>query len=133
MDKKQIFLLWYVVLAFTVLVPLREFIGASHTPNLSYSEFKQTLAAGQVGDVVVKEGVAVGLLKADGLEAILPAAVVRSLKKQNSEPRFLTILLNAPDLMAQLGAPFLSLSGPDFVEMPVCVGAAAAAQDDADQ
>lgn len=60
MGKKQIFLLWSVVLALIVLVPLREFIGGSHTQNLSYSEFKQALAAGKVDDVVLKEGVATG-------------------------------------------------------------------------
>lgn len=88
MDKKQVFLLRYVALAFAVLAPLRRFIGASHTPNLSCSEFRPRLAAGQVGDVVAKEGVAVGRLKADGLEAILPAAVVQSLNKQDGEPRY---------------------------------------------
>ncbi|MDO8777233.1 MAG: ATP-dependent zinc metalloprotease FtsH [Burkholderiaceae bacterium] len=111
MDKKQIFSLWYVVLALIALVSLQEFSGARHTQNLSYSEFKQALAAGKVDDVVLKEGVATGRLKADGLEAILPAAVVESLKKQGGEHRFVTVLLNDPGLIAQLDASKVRYAG----------------------
>jgi hypothetical protein len=35
MDKKQIFSLWYVVVALVVLVTLQEFIGGNHTQTLS--------------------------------------------------------------------------------------------------
>jgi len=56
MDKKQIFSIWYVLLALLALLILQDLLDRSHTETLSYSEFKQALAAGKVGEVVLKEG-----------------------------------------------------------------------------
>ena len=111
MDKKQIFSLWYVVLALIVLVTLQEFIGGNHTQTLSYSEFKQALAAGKVDDIVLKEGVATGRLNADGLDKILPAPRAEALKKQGGEHRFVTVLLNDPGLIAELDASKVRYAG----------------------
>jgi len=55
MDRKQIFALWYMVLALIALVTLQEFIGGNHTQTLIYGEFKQALAAGRIDDIVLKE------------------------------------------------------------------------------
>ena len=60
MDKKQVFSLWYVVIALLVLVTLQDFLGNQHTQTLAYSEFKSALAAGKLKDVVLKEGIAAG-------------------------------------------------------------------------
>ncbi|MCW5660020.1 MAG: ATP-dependent zinc metalloprotease FtsH [Burkholderiaceae bacterium] len=104
MDKKRIFSLWYLVLAFIVLVTLQDLVGGTHTQTLTYSEFKQALAAGRVDDIVLKDGVASGRLNADGLEKILPAARVDALKKAGGEHRFATLVPEDPGLIAQLDA-----------------------------
>jgi len=111
MDKKQIFSLWYVVAALIVLMTLQEFAGSNHTQTLTYSEFKQALAAGKVDDIVLKEGVATGRLNADGLDQILPAPRIEALKKQGGEHRFRTVLLNDPGLIAQLDASKMRYGG----------------------
>lgn len=111
MDKKQIFSLWYVVLALIVLVTLQEFIDGNHTQTLTYSEFKQALAAGKVDDIVLKEGVVTGRLNAEGMEKILPAPRIEALRKQGGEHRFVTVLLNDPGLIAQLDASKVRYAG----------------------
>lgn len=111
MDKKQIFSLWYVVAALIVLMTLQELGGGNHTQTLTYSEFKQALAAGKVDDIVLKEGAATGRLNADGLEEILPAPRIEALKKQGGEHRFRTVLLNDPGLIAQLDASKMRYGG----------------------
>ena len=111
MDKKQVFSLWYVVLALVVLVTLQDFTGGNHTQTLTYSEFKQALAAGRVEDLILKDGLAAGRLNADGLEKILPAARVEALKKESGEHRFVTVLLNDPGLIAQLDASKVRYAG----------------------
>jgi cell division protease FtsH len=111
MDRRQTFSLWYVVLAFIMLVSLQDIIGGKHTQTLSYSEFKQALAAGKIDDVVIKDGVATGRLNAEGLEKILPAARVEALNKQGGEHRFVTVLLNDPGLIAQLDAAKVRYAG----------------------
>ena len=111
MDRKQTFSLWYVVLAFIVLVAMQDLIGGNHTQTLTYSEFKQALAAGKVDDIVLKDGLATGRLSADGLEKILPASRVEALKKQGGEHRFVTVLLNDPGLIPQLDAAKVRYAG----------------------
>ena len=111
MDRKQTFSLWYVVLALIVLVAMQDLIGGNHTQTLTYSEFKQALAAGKVDDIVLKDGLATGRLSADGLEKILPASRVEALKKQGGEHRFVTVLLNDPGLIPQLDAAKVRYAG----------------------
>lgn len=111
MDKKQTFSLWYMVLAFIVIVVMQDLIGGNHTQTLTYSEFKQALAAGKIDDIVLKDGLATGRLSADGLEKILPASRVEELKKQGGEHRFVTVLLNDPGLIAQLDASKVRYAG----------------------
>ena len=112
MDRKQTFSLWYVLLVVAALVTLQDFIGGSvHTQNLTYSEFKQALAAGKVKDVVLKEGMASGGLQAEGLEQILPAQRVEALRKEGGEHRFVTVLVNDPGLIAQLDASKVRYAG----------------------
>jgi cell division protease FtsH len=72
MDKQQTFSIWYVVAAMILMITLQAWLGASHTVTLTYSEFKQALAAGSLADVVIADGQASGRLKTERLEAILP-------------------------------------------------------------
>jgi cell division protease FtsH len=104
MDKKQTFSLWYVLAALVGMILMQEFFTPRHTQTLTYSEFKQALAAGKLDDVVIADGIATGKLRADGLDQILPKEKLEALKRVGGEHGFATVLVNDPGLVAQLDA-----------------------------
>jgi cell division protease FtsH len=104
MDKKQTFSLWYVFGALFLITLLQDFIGQSHTLTLSYSEFKQAVAGGQLQDLVIADGMATGTLKTEGLEQVLPKDKVERLKAAGGEHRFATVLVDDPGLVPALDA-----------------------------
>lgn len=104
MDKKQTFSLWYVLATLVGLMLVQEFAQTRHTQTLSYSEFKQALLAGKLEDVVITEGMATGKLSADGLDQILPKEKVEALKQASGDHGFATVLVDDPNLVAQLDA-----------------------------
>jgi cell division protease FtsH len=104
MENKQVFSLWYVLAALVVLIMLQEWFATSHTLTLSYSEFKQALAAGKLDDVVIADGLATGRLTADGLDQIVPKARLEALKEGSKGHSFATVLIEDPGLIAQLDA-----------------------------
>jgi cell division protease FtsH len=104
MDKKHAFSLWYVLAVLLAMILLQEFVVPRHTQTLTYSEFKQALAAGKLDEVVIADGIATGKLRADGLEQILPKARLEALKGTAGEHGFATVLLDDPGLVAQLDA-----------------------------
>lgn len=104
MDKKQTISLWYLLVALVGLILVQEFVSPRHTQTLTYSEFKQVLAAGKLDDVLLADGVATGKLRAEGLEQVLPKEKVEALKRSGGEHAFATALVNDPGLIAQLDA-----------------------------
>jgi cell division protease FtsH len=104
MDKKQTFSLWYVFGALFLITLLQDYFGQSHTLTLSYSEFKQAVAGGQLQDLVIADGMATGVLKTDGLEQVLPKEKVERLKAEGGEHRFATVLIDDPGLVPALDA-----------------------------
>jgi cell division protease FtsH len=104
MDKKQTFSLWYVLAALVGMILMQEFFTPRHTQTLTYSEFKQALAAGKLDDVVIADGIATGKLRADGLDQILPKEKLEALKRTSGDHGFATVLVNDPGLVAQLDA-----------------------------
>jgi cell division protease FtsH len=104
MDKKQLFSLWYLLLALVGLILVQEFATTRHTQTLSYSEFKQALAAGKLEDVLIVDGVATGKLRTEGLQQILPQQKVDELQRVGGEHGFATVLIQDPNLVAQLDA-----------------------------
>ncbi|MDZ5455731.1 MULTISPECIES: ATP-dependent zinc metalloprotease FtsH [Azohydromonas] len=104
MDKKQTFSLWYVLLALFLITLLQDYLGQGHTLTLSYSEFKQAVAGGQLQDLVIADGMATGTLKTDGLEQVLPKEKVDRLKAAGGEHRFATVLIDDPGLVPALDA-----------------------------
>jgi cell division protease FtsH len=104
MDKKQTFSLWYVLAALVGMILMQEFFTPRHTQTLTYSEFKQALAAGKLDDVVIADGIATGKLRAEGLDQILPKEKLEALKRVGGEHGFATVLVNDPGLVAQLDA-----------------------------
>lgn len=111
MDRKQVFSLWYVLAAMLLLIALQELIGNNHTQTLTYSEFKQALAAGKLEDVVLADGLARGKLRADGVEQVLPKERAEKLQREGGEHRFATVLLEDPTLVAQLDAAKVRYGG----------------------
>jgi len=111
MDKKQIFSLWYALAALIVMLTLQALLGNGHTLTLSYSEFKQALAAGKLDDVMLADGMASGRLRPDGLEQVLPKERVEKLQRTAGEHRFATVLLDDPSLVAQLDAAKVRYGG----------------------
>ncbi|MDZ5455638.1 ATP-dependent zinc metalloprotease FtsH [Azohydromonas lata] len=104
MDKKQAFSLWYVFGAIFLITLLQDYLGQGHTLTLSYSEFKQAVAGGQLQDLVIADGMATGTLKTDGLEQVLPKEKVDRLKEAGGEHRFATVLIDDPGLVPALDA-----------------------------
>nr|WP_066340735.1 ATP-dependent zinc metalloprotease FtsH [Azohydromonas lata] len=104
MDKKQTFSLWYVFGALFLITLLQDFIGTRHTLTLTYSEFKQAVAGGQLQDLVIADGLATGTLAAEGLERVLPKEQVDRLKASSGEHRFATVLIDDPGLVPALDA-----------------------------
>ena len=104
MDRKQTFSLWYLLAALVGMLLVQEFLPARHTQTLTYSEFKQALAAGKVDDVTIADGMASGKLRADGLEQVLPKDKVEALKRAGGEHGFAAALVDDPGLVAQLDA-----------------------------
>ncbi|WP_137895356.1 ATP-dependent zinc metalloprotease FtsH [Ramlibacter sp. 2FC] len=111
MDKKQAFSLWYMLLALVLIMVLQEFIDSRQTQTLSYSEFKQALAAGKVDDITLQPGLVTGRLNADGLEQVLPAARVEAIRKTGGEHRFVTVRVDDPELVPQLDAAKVRYAG----------------------
>ena len=104
MDKKQTFSLWYLLVALVGMILLQEITSKGHTQTLTYSEFKQAIAAGKVDEVLIADGVASGKLRADGLDQILPKDKIEALKRTGGEHGFSTVLVDDPGLVAQLDA-----------------------------
>ncbi len=111
MDKKQTFSIWYMLLALALIMVLQEFIDGQRTQTLSYSEFKQALAAGKVDDITLQPGLVSGRLNVDGLEQVLPAARVETIRKSGGEHRFVTVRVDDPELVPQLDAAKVRYAG----------------------
>jgi cell division protease FtsH len=64
-DRKQTWMLWYVVMAFLAVVALQQFwTTLSQTETMPYSQFEQLVSAKQVSSVVVSANSIQGALKA---------------------------------------------------------------------
>ncbi|CAG1017479.1 cell division protease FtsH [Burkholderiaceae bacterium] len=111
MDKKQTFSFWYVLAALLVLLTLQDLLGRQHTETLAYSEFKQALAAGKLDDVLLRDGMAVGRLDVNGLEGVLAPERIAVLRQKGEAHRFATVLVDDPDLVAQLDAAKVRYAG----------------------
>jgi cell division protease FtsH len=112
-EKKQIFSIWYFVAAFLFLLALQNYIGAPHTANLAYSDFKALLAAGKVRDLDLSERVIIGTLDTEGLERLLTRERIESLRETGGgkEHRFVTVRVDDPGLIADLEAAKVRFAG----------------------
>jgi cell division protease FtsH len=104
MDKKNTFSIWYLVATIVAMILLQEFFASGHTETLSYSEFKQALAAAKLSDVVIADGLAPGKLNVEGIEKILPQDKVDKFRRDGREHQFVTVLVDDPGLVPALDA-----------------------------
>jgi cell division protease FtsH len=102
MDKKNQLSIWYFIGTFVVLLLLQDLFDARHTETLAYSDFKQVLRAGQLESVELRDGIATGAIKKEGLEAVLPKEKREKLAQSSGEHRFVTVLVNDPGLVTEL-------------------------------
>ena len=102
MDKKNQVSIWYFIGTFVILLLLQDLFDARHTETLAYSDFKQVLRAGQLESVELRDGIATGAIKKEGLEAVLPKEKREKLAKSSGEHRFVTVLVNDPGLVAEM-------------------------------
>lgn len=93
-DRKIKFSIGYVILAILILSLIRSFFGTQLTDNteISYSEFKRSLNAGQVSSVTVDEHTITGVLKQD-------------------EQAFFTLRVEDPNLIDELEAQEVEITG----------------------
>jgi cell division protease FtsH len=116
MEKKHQFSLWYFFLAIALMFAIQEFIAAPHAANLSYSEFKQLVKAGQITEVSISEQSIAGKFNMDGLAKALPDSRVNELKKelkdgQTGSQEFTTVRVEDPDLVRDLEAAQVKFAG----------------------
>jgi len=95
--------LWYWLLGLVVFFLFQGVAGMLTASPLAYSDFKQLLHAGKVKEVTVSDTVVSGVLRADGLESVLPREKIAALKcGPHGECPFTSVRVTDPDLVAQL-------------------------------
>jgi cell division protease FtsH len=97
-NRKIVFSIWYVILAFWAVILVHDFIHAlSKVEELPYSQFKALVAAGKVAEVSVSGQTLTGKLKPEG---------------ESKEPiRFTTIRVEDPDLVRDLTRHGVTFTG----------------------
>src|SRR5581483_8803539 len=80
--------------------------------NLTYDEFKTLLKAGKLDDVAISDQTISGILKPDGLDALLPKEKLEQLKRAGEgKHRFETVRVDDPNLVAELEAAKIRFAG----------------------
>ena len=102
MDWKNSFNIGYVVFALALLFLLQDMRDPKHTETIAYSEFKQLLKTGAIGDVSLGEDVITGRVTLQGLEKVLTRQRLEQVKKGPAEHRFVTAIVEDPQLVPEL-------------------------------
>jgi cell division protease FtsH len=98
MDRKILFSIWYVILAFWAVILVHDFIDALHkVEELPYSEFKTLVAAGKVAEVSVSGQILTGTLKPEG--------------ESKDQKLFRTVRVEDPDLVRDLAQHGVTFTG----------------------
>ncbi len=105
MDQKHQFSVWYLLIAFTVLLLMQSLLQEPRSQTLAYSEFKALLAAGKLEDLVLTETEIKGKVRTDSLELLLPEPTLRRLQRADGgQHPFVTVRLEDPTLIEALEA-----------------------------
>lgn len=130
MEKKhQQFSIWYFIAAVLIILIIQNYLGRPHVEIISYSQFKSLLKTGVTFadvagiDEAEEELVeVVGFLKNPEKYQRLGGRIPKGVLIVGAPGTGKTLLARA--VAGEAGVPFFSLSGSDFVEMFVGVGAA---------
>lgn len=110
--KQQQFSFWYFFTVLLILMVLQNYLFGSHVENLSYSDFKSLLKAGNVEQLIIGQRRIAGRLKTEGLEGLLPNEKVDELKRfGKGEHRFSTVRVDDPSLISELENAGIGFSG----------------------
>ncbi len=112
MDKQQQYSVWYFLIVFLLMIAWQTYVSTVHTENLTYDEFKTLLKAGKLDDVAISDQTISGILKPDGLDALLPKEKLEQLKRAGEgKHRFETVRVDDPNLVAELEAAKIRFAG----------------------
>jgi len=103
MGKKHIASLWYFLVAFLLVMAVRDYVAAPHVATLSYGEFKTLVEKGKISDVAIGAQVITGRLKVDGLAGLPPPNRVAALTKAGpGDQPIQTVRVDDPALVHDL-------------------------------
>jgi cell division protease FtsH len=111
MERKQVFSIWYFLIAFAAMVLLQDFLARGHVEAIPYSEFKHLLRAGKLADIAVTDQLITGTVNADNLESVLPKARADAIAQGKGPHRFAAVRLADPQLVADLEAAKVAFAG----------------------
>ena len=85
MENRQQFTLWYYLGAIILFFAAQSYFAREHVGVLPYSDFKALIQAGKVSDVTIGSETISGTVDLTGVEKLLPAPALETLKKQTAE------------------------------------------------
>ena len=110
--KQQQFTLWYVVVAFLVIIAFRDLARSGHVQNLTYSDFRALLKAGLVEDVELEENVVRGTLRSGELKGLVPEKIVDEMAKAgDTRHTFTAVRIPDAELIKDLEATGVRYQG----------------------
>ena len=86
MDKRQQWSTWYFLGVIVLMFAMQTYFASEHVETLPYSDFKTLLQAGKIKEITVGSETISGTVDMTGIEKLLPAPVVESMKKQSTAP-----------------------------------------------
>ncbi len=110
--QQRRFSMWYFVAAFVILLAVQNYIAGVVTETLTYSEFKNLLAAGKITEVTLSDQLITGNMKAEGLEGLLPQQKIDQIKRfGGANQRFAVVRVGDPQLVPELEAKKVAFAG----------------------
>ena len=111
MEKKQVFSLWYFVVALMTILLLQEYLSRVPVEAIAYSDFKQLLRERKLSDIVITEQRISGTVDAQALAAVLPPERAGGIAGASGPLRFQTVRIEDPQLVADLEAARAQFAG----------------------
>ena len=112
MERRVRFSIWYFVAAMAVLLLVNVYVMRGEVGEITYSQFKQAIAADKVTDVVLSPDYVNGRFTSTDLEGILTEAQLKQLREWGGKERyFRTVRVEDPQLVDELEQHHIPFSG----------------------